>query len=116
MEVELKRTDTGTDISMGMENLIIEKSKKIEEDELNNNAECEKKGNYFPYDIVDLDPEINAELLNDFTGKHYFVHFKKVLTKNCLVVLNCFSILKYLEQNCLYSRNEHVLKINLRNK
>lgn len=45
------------------------KSKKVEEDEINNNAECEKKSSDFPYDIVDVDPETNAELLKDFTGK-----------------------------------------------
>lgn len=92
MDVEtVKRVDAGTDTTMGMNNLIIEKkSKKIEEDELNNNAECEKKGNYFPYDIVDVDPEINAELLKDFTGKLYFLHFKKVHTSFFLVILNFF--------------------------
>lgn len=38
----------------------------------NNKGELE-----FPYDIVDVDPEINSELLEDFTGEcmHSIVHF-----------------------------------------
>ncbi|KAI4457264.1 sulfotransferase sult [Holotrichia oblita] len=44
---------------------------KMNEDEFNNNQE-EKQ--LFPYEITRVDPEINAELLKDFTGERsYFV-------------------------------------------
>lgn len=36
--------------------------------ENNNNNECEKKV-HFPYSITNVDPELNAQILKDFTGK-----------------------------------------------
>lgn len=38
---------------------------RINEDEFNNNDEDK---HLFPYDIKRIDPEINDELLKDFTG------------------------------------------------
>lgn len=54
--------------------------------EFNNN-----KGEYsFPYDITDVDPESNAELLRDFTGafkKNHFVCSRKLNMRICV----CFA-------------------------